>query len=151
MFNLSHGADFLHAADQPAYCVALRSIDFFRPSEEVDLGEVRKLAGAISAAGVWTTPIPVDGGTGIVMDGNHRIRAAAMLGLRHLPCVLLSYGDPRVTVTDWNTGEAFCVDCIYRAILRQNRIFPYKTTRHRFAPALPRTEIRLRWLRWLRG
>ncbi|MBC3869327.1 ParB N-terminal domain-containing protein [Undibacterium oligocarboniphilum] len=130
-------------ADHHSYCVALKPIDFFRPSEDVDHVDVHKLASVISEAGIWTTPVPVDGGTGIVMDGNHRIRAAALLGLNHLPCVLLSYDDPRVAVTDWNTGEAFCVDCIFRTILWQNRIFPYKTTRHRFAPVLPRTEIQL--------
>ncbi|MFP4592165.1 transcriptional regulator [uncultured Ralstonia sp.] len=131
----------MHA--ERSYCVALRPAAFFVPSEEVDAGAVHRLAAGIAHAGVWTTPIPIERGTGIVMDGNHRIRAAALLGLHHLPCVLLDYADPRVSVTHWRTGAPFCVDSIWRCILADRGLFPYKTTRHRFAPALPSTEIPL--------
>lgn len=129
------------------YCVAIKPIAFFLPSEEIDEGDVQRLAAAISRAGIWTTPLPVDSETGIVMDGNHRVRAAALLGLHYLPCVPLSYQDPRVTVRHWQTGEPFRIDSIYRAIMVNKKIFPYKTTRHLFAPVLPQTEIQLGVLR----
>ncbi|MDC7703721.1 ParB N-terminal domain-containing protein [Vogesella indigofera] len=133
--------------DYPSYCVALKPVDFFLPSEEVDEGAVHRLAAAIARAGMWTTPIPVDRETGIIMDGNHRARAAVLLGLHYLPCVLLGYRDPRVVVTHWCSGEPFCVDSIQRQILLHKKRFPYKTTRHLFAPALPETEIQLGMLR----
>ncbi|AEG72052.1 ParB N-terminal domain-containing protein [Ralstonia solanacearum] len=126
-----------------SYCVALRPTTFFKPSEEVDADHVRRLADTIRATGLWTTPIPIERETGIVMDGNHRIRAAALLGLHHLPCVLLDYADPRVSVTHWGSGAPFSVAGIRQRIVAERRIFPYKTTRHRFAPALPSTEIPL--------
>ncbi|ALF89791.1 MULTISPECIES: ParB N-terminal domain-containing protein [Ralstonia solanacearum species complex] len=126
-----------------SYCVALRPTAFFKPSEEVDADHVRRLADTIRATGLWTTPIPIERETGIVMDGNHRIRAAALLGLHHLPCVLLDYADPRVSVTHWGSGAPFSVAGIRQRIVAERRIFPYKTTRHRFAPALPSTEIPL--------
>ncbi|QHB57406.1 ParB N-terminal domain-containing protein (plasmid) [Ralstonia solanacearum] len=126
-----------------SYCVALRPTAFFKPSEEVDADHVRRLADTIRATGLWTTPIPIERETGIVMDGNHRIRAAALLGLHHLPCVLLDYADPRVSVTHWGSGAPFSVAGIRQRIVTERRIFPYKTTRHRFAPALPSTEIPL--------
>lgn len=126
-----------------AYCVALKPVSFLRASEKVDEAHACRLACAIREAGEWTTPIPVERETGIVMDGNHRLRAAVLLGLRHLPCVLLDYQDPRVSVTHWHTGEPFCVRSICRLILLDKRLFPYKTTRHRFAPLLPLTEIPL--------
>ncbi|MDC7707166.1 ParB N-terminal domain-containing protein [Vogesella indigofera] len=78
--------------DYPSYCVALKPVDFFLPSEEVDEEAVHRLAAAITRAGMWTTPIPVDRETGIIMDGNHRARAAVLLGLHYLPCVLLAIG-----------------------------------------------------------
>lgn len=130
-----------------AYCVAIKPISFFRSSEDVDESDVKRLAAIISDADVWTTPIPIDIDTGIIMDGNHRASAAALLRLSHVPCVLLSYRDPRVRVMHWQTGEPFCVDRIYRSILTDRQIFPYKTTRHLFAPALPNTEIQLAVLR----
>ncbi|MHA6847863.1 ParB N-terminal domain-containing protein [Ralstonia syzygii] len=126
-----------------SYCVALRPAAFFLPSEEVDADHVRRLADTIRATGLWTTPIPIERDTGIVMDGNHRVRAAALLGLHHLPCVLLDYADPRVSVTHWSSGAPFSVASIRRCIVAERRLFPYKTTRHRFAPALPGTEIPL--------
>ncbi|MDC6179089.1 transcriptional regulator [Ralstonia solanacearum] len=129
-----------------SYCVALRPTAFFKPSEEVDADHVRRLADTIRATGLWTTPIPIERETGIVMDGNHRIRAAALLGLHHLPCVLLDYADPRVSVTHWGSGAPFSVAGIRQRIVAERRIFPYKTTRHRFAPALPSTEIPLTML-----
>jgi len=134
-------------SNNQSYCVAIKPIAFFRSSEEVDEGDVKRLAAVISRAGIWTTPIPVDSETGIVMDGNHRMRAAALLELSYLPCVLLSYQDPRVTVMHWRTGEPFCIDSIYRSIMLNKKIFPYKTTRHLFAPVLPKTEIHLSVLR----
>ncbi|WP_197338898.1 ParB N-terminal domain-containing protein [Ralstonia solanacearum] len=129
-----------------SYCVALRPTTFFKSSEEVDADHVRRLADTIRATGLWTTPIPIERETGIVMDGNHRIRAAALLGLHHLPCVLLDYADPRVSVTHWGSGAPFSVAGIRQRIVAERRIFPYKTTRHRFAPALPSTEIPLTML-----
>ncbi len=125
------------------YCVCVKPISSLRQSEMVDEDHVHRLAATIRRAGKWTAPLPVETSTGIVMDGNHRLRAAAVLGLRFLPCVALDYVDPRIRVTHWKTGEPFCVAAIAKRILEDKDLFPYKTTRHRFAPILPTTEIAL--------
>jgi ParB-like chromosome segregation protein Spo0J len=65
--------------------VALESIEFFHASEEVNAAHVRDLAQSIKAVGDWLVPIPIECRTGLVMDGNHRLRVARMLGLRRLP------------------------------------------------------------------
>lgn len=124
------------------YLVAIRPLEFFRPSEHIDIDHVHRLVVSIGADRIWTTPIPIVGGNGIVMDGNHRVHAAKLLGLKYLPCVLLEYGDPRVTVRHWIDDAPFCVDTIFRTVLT-NQIFPYKTTRHMFDPVLPTTDIAL--------
>lgn len=126
-----------------SYCIAVKPLSFLRQSEMIDEGDVRRLAATIHEAGKWTTPIPVEKDTGIVMDGNHRLKAAAMLGLHYLPCVLLDYSDSRVSVTHWETDAPFCVKSIGARILLDGLPFPYKTTRHKFAPVLPLTEIPL--------
>ena len=128
---------------KPSYCVAVKPVSFLLQSEMVDEDDVRQLAKTIREAGKWTTPIPVDKETGIVMDGNHRLNAARLLCLRYVPCVPLDYLDPRVTVSHWQTGAPFCLESIGQRILQDRLPFPYKTTRHRFAPALPQTEIPL--------
>jgi hypothetical protein len=125
------------------YCVCVKPVSSLRQSERIDESHVHRLAATIRRAGTWTAPIPIETNTGIVMDGNHRLRAAAALGLRFLPCIALDYLDPRIRVTHWQTGEPFCVTAIVKRILEERDLFPYKTTRHRFAPVLPVTEIPL--------
>jgi hypothetical protein len=130
-----------------AYCIALKPITFLLQSEETDESAVQALATMIQEAGVWTAPIPVERTTGIIMDGNHRASVAARLGLHYVPCVPLDYEDPRVAVTHWRTDAPFSVEQIFDCVLNGGLLLPYKTTRHRFAPNLPRTDIPLCVLR----
>jgi hypothetical protein len=124
------------------YLLAIKEVSFFRVSEEVIEADVQALATRIAAAGAWIAPISVERNTGIIMDGNHRWHAGVRLGLTHLPCILLDYADPRVTVYEWEVDRPFPVADIFRVVMNR-QVFPYKTTRHLFAPALPRTEVAL--------
>lgn len=129
-----------------AYDVILKEIATLRQSEEIDPVNVRLLADSIARSNAWMVPIPVDRRSGIIMDGNHRLHAGVLLGLTRLPCILLDYDDPRVSVEHWHTGQPFEIDTIYRTIMSR-QILPYKTTRHSFAPSLPQIEIALATLR----
>jgi hypothetical protein len=122
------------------YCVAIKPLSFVRPSEEVDPAHVAALVERIRSSGRWLIPIAVEQGSGIIMDGNHRLRAAIALGLTYIPCVPLQYSDPRVRIVDWNTDEPYDIQKIYQALTRE-QILPYKSTRHLFSPRLPETEI----------
>ncbi|CAD5200968.1 ParB N-terminal domain-containing protein [Pseudomonas sp. FEN] len=125
-----------------AYDIVLRPLCDVRQSEQVDPDNVRKLREAILRTGRWLEPIIVERSRGIVMDGNHRFNAALQLGLKRVPCIELDYADPRVCVRHWRTGQAFEVARIFTTIAR-GEIFPYKTTRHAFDPALPVVAIAL--------
>src|SRR6478752_1779855 len=124
------------------YVVAVRPIEFFRPSEEVDAAHVRRLAEEVRRSGQWLAPLPVEEDTGLVMDGNHRLQVARLLGLRRLPCVPLRYGDQRLRVRCWKTGRPFSLAEL-QEIVAIPTVLPYKTTRHAFDPPLPETEIPL--------
>ena len=125
---------------ESGYLVAIRPLGFFRASECVDQDHVRALAERIRTAGCWTHPLPVEASTGLVMDGNHRLQAAHLLGLVRLPCVPLRYGDPYVEVACWRTGLPFDINAIFAAV-QHKRLLPLKSTRHRFDPPLPATQI----------
>lgn len=127
------------------YPVVLTNIAAIRPSEEVDEQSVVQLAERILSEAMWIAPIVIEKATGVVMDGNHRLRAGRMLGLTLLPCIHLEYGDPRVSVQDWHTGSPFQIEAIFHAI-NQDRVLPYKSTRHSFDPPLPTTSISLETL-----
>lgn len=124
------------------YLVLTRDISWFRPSEQVDERHATELAREIAALGRWITPIPVEHASGIVMDGNHRLRAAALLGLRQLPCVALAYTDARVRVTHWGTDDAYPVAHIFDTIAA-HQLLAYKSTQHSFVPPLPRIDVAL--------
>lgn len=115
---------------------------FFKRSEAVDYENVLLLKQRIAEAGQWLHPIPVESTHGIVMDGNHRVTVAALLGLKMLPCIRLRYDDPRVKVYDWRTGAPFDVDRIMDCV-GADRMLPQKSTRHLFSPALPTVNIDL--------
>ncbi len=116
----------LLAGANATYGIALRPLPFFRQSEQVDFEGLWLLADLIAGDGRWRKRIVVESTLGIIMDGNHRLRAAMRLGLKAVPCILLRYGDPRVRVRDWNTGEPFEIAHIFRTIAA-GALLPYKT------------------------
>ncbi|WP_445178400.1 transcriptional regulator [Pseudomonas sp. McL0111] len=124
------------------YQISLRPLSEVLQSEQVDPANVLMLRESISRAGHWLEPIIIERMSGIVMDGNHRFNAALQLGLKRVPCIQLDYTDPRVRVRHWQTGQAFEVSRIFTTIAR-GELFPYKTTRHAFEPALPVVAIPL--------
>ncbi|WP_044874395.1 ParB N-terminal domain-containing protein [Pseudomonas sp. LFM046] len=138
-FNAPKDEVFEH---RDGYEVALKAVTCIRQSEQVDVQNVLQLCDAIARKGHWLEPIVVERSQGIVMDGNHRLSAARRLGLTRVPCILLEYGDPRVRVHHWTSGDSFEIAHIYRTIAR-GELFPYKTTRHRFTPALPTVSVPL--------
>ena len=127
---------------EQGYQIALWPLCQVLQSEQVDPANVTMLRELIVRAGHWLEPIIVERSRGIVMDGNHRFNAALQLGLKRVPCIQLDYTDPRVCVRHWQTGQAFEVAQIFTTIAR-GELFPDKTTRHAFAPALPRVAIPL--------
>lgn len=126
----------------PAYIVEMTPIGFLRASEAIDTRHARQLASSIIQQRSWCLPLPVERDSGLVMDGNHRLFAARLLGLSHVPCVLLDYGDSRVSVRHWADGRAFDLQWLYQ-VVAAGRLLPYKTTRHAFAPALPSINVPL--------
>jgi hypothetical protein len=128
-----------------SYEIVLTSVSFLRSSEETNLDNVLSLSRKIEDEGRWTTPITVEKHTGIVMDGNHRLHVARLIGIQHIPCVLLEYNDPRVDVFHWSHDTPFDTRAIF-ASSAENRLLPYKSTRHIFSPAIPSTNVPLRSL-----
>ncbi|MCG8291802.1 MULTISPECIES: transcriptional regulator [Pseudomonas] len=128
------------------YDIELTAIHTLRASEAIDERHARALARAILDRQQWCSAVPIERRSGLVMDGNHRLYAARLLGLRTLPCVLLDYSDRRVSVHAWADGQAFDLAYLYGTIAA-GQVLPYKTTRHRFQPALPSINLPLALLR----
>jgi hypothetical protein len=128
------------------YVISIQPLQYFRASEQVDHEKVQELVEQIQREGFWTTPLPVEMKSGLIMDGNHRLQAALKLGLRHLPCVELDYADSRVEVKHWQTGQTYAATHELADVVAKHGPLPFKTTRHRFDPPLPQTRIPLTML-----
>jgi len=125
--------------------VALWGISSLVPSEMVLDAQVKELARRIVESGIWTHPIPVCARSGLVMEGNHRLKAAKSLGLRRVPVVPLSCESQRVKVCNRRNGAPFARSR-FDAVIRAAALPPYNTALHEFEPTLPVTSIALELL-----
>ncbi|NKJ39811.1 ParB N-terminal domain-containing protein [Rhizobium sp. SG570] len=110
------------------------------PTEEVDPSRVEELESKILADGRWTEPITAHKDALFVMDGHHRLTVARRLRLAFLPVVFLGYDEVRVTA--WREGETITPEHIF-AMARSGSLFPIKTTRHIFSPAISGCDVSL--------
>ena len=101
------------------------------------------LANKIQKEKVWNKPLCVDKNNFLIMDGQHRMEAAKLLGLKYVPCWLLNYADVEI----WSLRSQYEFDThivVSRALLDQP--YPYKTVKHKFPKNIPRINIPLQEL-----
>jgi ParB-like chromosome segregation protein Spo0J len=84
--------------------ITLLSLAGLWPHEEHDNAYADSLVQSINVAGQWTTPIIVDRGTNVILDGHHRFAAPDKLGLGLIPAILLDYPDSEISVSSWRSG-----------------------------------------------
>lgn len=126
--------------------VALLPRNGLLPHEQHDPDRARDLTAEIEACGLWTAPLLVERQHLIILDGHHRWEAAKCLGLTAVPAVLISYGDPRLSLTSWRPEERWVPRDVIACALTGN-LFPVKTTRHILRPACDTVAVRLADLR----
>ncbi|MCU0689845.1 MAG: hypothetical protein MUF54_00450 [Polyangiaceae bacterium] len=98
----------------------------------------------IVAAGRWSKPLAIEGCHHLVMDGQHRMEVAVLLGLRRVPVVTFSYDEVEI----WSLRPQYAFtweDVVARALAGD--IYPYKTVKHRFPTAIPACDFTLQELR----
>jgi ParB-like chromosome segregation protein Spo0J len=126
--------------------VHLMQVSRLRRTERHNPQRASRLAMNIAAEGKWTNPIWVESNDLLIMDGHHRLEAAILLGLVRLPCALLSYHIPELSVVSWNGNAQFPIADIFAAGRTQS-LLPYKTTRHILTCAMPEASYDLADLR----
>jgi hypothetical protein len=72
-----------------------------KPHEEVIEEAVKKLTDEIRRDGVVRDPLIVDEASRVILDGTHRFTALKRLGCRFIPCCLLDYMNPQISVGSW--------------------------------------------------
>lgn len=119
----------------------LVDVDRLNHIEDFDPARAEWLADKIRREGVWTRPLALSNRHHLVMDGQHRMEAAKIMGLNKVPAVFFDYDNVQVYSLrpDECTVSKECIESQYR----QGRIYPYKTAKHIFPHACIECEIPL--------
>lgn len=88
------------------------------------------LARKIQREATWTKPIVVDRAHHLVMDGQHRMEVARLLGLKFVPALVYDYADVEVWSLRPRTHTVSVAEITARSL--SGDIYPYKTAKHRF-------------------
>lgn len=109
--------------------VELISVSSLKHIEGFSEKRVLWLRDKILGEGIWSVPIKIDAQHHLVMDGQHRMEVASLLGLSVVPCICYQYDEVEV----WSLRSSYTVtsDEIIKRSLTGN-IYPYKTAKHRF-------------------
>ena len=105
-------------------------IEGLKHIEDFDPDRANNLTNEINLCGEWKVPIVVEKKTGLVLDGQHRLEAAKNLELKRIPAICVNYADVAV----WSLRKEIPVsaDIVKKYVLEENRIYPYKTVKHKF-------------------
>ena len=108
--------------------ISLLQIDSLKPHEATIPEKVMQLLWVVLQSGKWPHPIVVDEETSTIMDGHHRHKVALLLGLKVIPCYMMSY-KKNVIVSSRRNNYAVTAETIIQHS-SNSTVFPYKTTRH---------------------
>jgi len=122
--------------------IELVSLERLQETEEHNSAAARKLADTIFALGFWKVPIAIEQSTFAIMDGHHRLQAAKLLNLTRVPCCLIDYQKGGVVLKSWRSEVDIGVSDIF-LMIKSNKKYPYKTTRHLFDPPIQEISIPL--------
>ncbi|MCS7110522.1 MAG: ParB N-terminal domain-containing protein [Candidatus Caldarchaeum sp.] len=86
--------------------LALAEVPWLKPHEQSIPDFVAKLAEEIRKDGRIIHPVVVDAVSGLVVDGTHRVEAAAKLGLPRIPVYAVDYFSPEVELGGWGRAAS---------------------------------------------
>ena len=89
--------------DNGGYTVQLdlRPVRNLRPHEETIESNTREMVALLKKDGIQKDPIIIDGTTGVILDGMHRLSAFVELGLEYAVCCPVDYQAPSISVGRW--------------------------------------------------
>ncbi|PSH00243.1 MAG: transcriptional regulator [Nanohaloarchaea archaeon SW_4_43_9] len=99
------------------------------PHEQVIEENLKKVLTSLKVEKRLKEPIIVDKKTRVILDGHHRAKAFALLGLKQIPCKLVNYNSDEITVEPHQNGEITKEEVIEKGL--SNELFPPKTSKHK--------------------
>ena len=97
--------------------------------EEIEPHRVDQIVDDIQRTKVVADPIWVAAGSGVILNGHHRVAALRRLGAERVPAWVMEYYSPDVHLERWTEGPPIPkAEVERRAVAKE--LFPPKTTRH---------------------
>ena len=109
--------------------IVMVEVDKLRHIEGFSQKRVEWLKDKVISEGIWSVPLKIDDEHHLVMDGQHRMEVAKILGLVVVPCFKYSYNE--VEVWSLRDNHEVTQQLIIEKALSGN-IYPYKTAKHGF-------------------
>jgi len=97
--------------------------------EEIEPRKVDRLVASIRRTKVVADPIWVAAGSGIILNGHHRVAALRRLGAERVPAWVVEYYSPQVRLERWTEGPPIPKAEVERRAVQKD-LFPPRTTRH---------------------
>jgi polyphosphate kinase len=101
------------------------------PHEEVIEENLKNVLTSLKVEKRLKRPVIVDKETNVILDGHHRAKAFALLGLPEIPCKLVDYSSEGITVEPHQNGEITKEEVIEKGL--SDELFPPKTSKHRIS------------------
>ena len=98
------------------------------PHEQIIEENLKKLLTSLKVEKRLKEPIIVDEETKVILDGHHRAKAFALLGLKEIPCKLVDYSSNEITVKPHQNGKISKQEVIEKGLSEE--LFPPKTSKH---------------------
>ena len=98
------------------------------PHEKVIEENLKKVLTSLKVEKRLKEPIIVDEETKVILDGHHRAKAFALLGLKEIPCKLVDYSSNEITVKPHQNGKISKQEVIEKGLSEE--LFPPKTSKH---------------------
>lgn len=113
--------------------IEMIDVDTLLHIEEHDAERVEHLKEKILNDKIWKVPIVIEK-NGLVLDGQHRMEVAKVLGYKKIPAIRVAYDDVKV----WSLRKEIPISSnkvIKNA--KQGKVYPYKTVKHKFTFMVP--------------
>ena len=99
------------------------------PHEEVIKENLKEVLTSLKVEGRLKEPVIVDQETRVILDGHHRVKAFALLGLKKIPCKLVDYNSDEITVESRRNRKITKEEVIEKGL--SDELFPPKTSKHK--------------------
>lgn len=95
-------------------CLEIREVKTLLPHEQVISHNLKRLKEAMLNIGHLVDPLVVDSETGVVLDGNHRLKVLEIIECPYAVCQTVDYSSPEITVGTWYPSTHMTAEQIFK-------------------------------------